>query len=233
MKRNYKVLLLVVLLAVALWSFIPRAPKSDPEKDKMLIELLTFVIERGHYNPAAIDDEFSKGVYKEYIAALDPSKRFFLQADIDEFAPYETQIDDQIRNKDLRFFTLTYERLMQRIDESKSFYSEILSKPFDYSVEETFNNDYEKLPYAKTSAELYDRWRKQIKLSTLSSLTDKLEMQEDLKKGIKPADKKSADQDGLDNKIKIAEETPAKTLPELRFLRHTCIRYAAARRVLY
>lgn len=213
MKRNYKVLLLVVLLAVALWSFIPRAPKSDPEKDKMLIELLTFVIERGHYNPAAIDDEFSKGVYKEYIAALDPSKRFFLQADIDEFAPYETQIDDQIRNKDLRFFTLTYERLMQRIDESKSFYSEILSKPFDYSVEETFNTDYEKLPYAKNSAELYDRWRKQIKLSTLSSLTDKLEMQEDLKKGIKPADKKSADQDELDNKIKIAEETPAKNEP--------------------
>ncbi|MFM2266071.1 MAG: hypothetical protein RLZ77_1491, partial [Bacteroidota bacterium] len=30
MKRNYKVLLLVVLMAVALWSFIPRAPKSDP-----------------------------------------------------------------------------------------------------------------------------------------------------------------------------------------------------------
>ena len=111
MKRNYKVLLLVVLMAVALWSFIPREPKSDPEKDKLLLELLTFVIERGHYNPAAIDDEFSKGVYKDYITALDPSKRFFLQADIDEFAAFETQLDDQIRDKDLSFFNLTYDRL--------------------------------------------------------------------------------------------------------------------------
>ena len=67
----------------------------------MLIELLTFVIEKGHYNPAAIDDTFSKGVYKDYLNALDPSKRFFMQSDIDEFAKYETQIDDQIINKDL------------------------------------------------------------------------------------------------------------------------------------
>jgi carboxyl-terminal processing protease len=57
---------------------------------------------------AAIDDTFSKGVYKDYLEALDPSKRFFLQSDIDEFSKYETQIDDQINNKELTFFDLTY-----------------------------------------------------------------------------------------------------------------------------
>ncbi len=210
MKRNYKVLLLVVLMAVALWSFIPREPKSDPEKDKLLLELLTFVIERGHYNPAAIDDEFSKGVYKDYITALDPSKRFFLQADIDEFAAFEMQLDDQIRDKDLSFFNLTYDRLLKRIDESKSFYTDILSQPFDYSIDESFNTDYEKLPYAKTTEELYDKWRKQIKLSTLSSLTDKLKMQEDLQKGIKPSTKKADELDESKAKIQLTESTPSK-----------------------
>ena len=210
MKRNYKVLLLVVLMAVALWSFIPREPKSDPEKDKLLLELLTFVIERGHYNPAAIDDEFSKGVYKDYITALDPSKRFFLQADIDEFAAFEMQLDDQIRDKDLSFFNLTYDRLLKRIDESKSFYTEILSQPFDYTLDESFNTDYEKLPYAKTTEELYDKWRKQIKLSTLSSLTDKLKMQEDLQKGIKPSTKKADELDESKAKIQLTESTPSK-----------------------
>jgi carboxyl-terminal processing protease len=73
---------------------------------------------------------------------------------------------------------------MQRIGESKDFYKEVLDKPFDYSVKEDFNTDYEKLPYAKTVAELKEKWRKQIKLSTLSSLTDKLKMQEDLKNGV-------------------------------------------------
>ena len=184
MKRNYKLLLVIVAICVGLWSFIPKANEGDPEKDKLLLELLTFVIERGHYEPAAIDDKFSKGVYKDYIEALDPSKRFFLQSDINEFQQYETQIDDQIKNKDLTFFDLTYNRLVKRISESKNFYKEILDKPFDYSVQEEFNTDYEKLPFAQTTEELREKWRKQIKLSTLSSLTDRLKIQEDKKNGV-------------------------------------------------
>src|SRR6476620_4614291 len=157
MKRNYKLLLVIVALCIGLFSFIPKK-EGDPEKDKLLIELLTFVIEKGHYDPDAIDDNFSKGIYKDYIQALDPSKRFFLQSDIDEFKKYETQIDDQIKNKELTFFELTYNRLMQRIKESKNYYKSVLDKPFDYSVEEEFDTDYDKLPYANSVAELKEKW---------------------------------------------------------------------------
>jgi len=108
MKRNYKILIAVVLVSATLFAFKMNSFKSeDPEKDKMLLELLTFVIEKGHYSPAQIDDSFSKGVYKDYIEALDPSKRFFLQSDIDEFSKYELLLDDQLLNKDLSFFNLT------------------------------------------------------------------------------------------------------------------------------
>jgi carboxyl-terminal processing protease len=184
MKRNYKILLVVLTLSVALlgFSLFPSKKESDPEKDKLLIELLTFVIEKGHYSPAAIDDNFSKGVYKDYLNALDPSKRFFLQSDIDEFAKYETQIDDQILNKDLSFFDLTYTRLMQRMDESKSYYKDVLAKPFDYKADETFNADYEKIPYCKSTKELKERWRLQVKLSALSTLVEKQKLEEDKKK---------------------------------------------------
>jgi carboxyl-terminal processing protease len=179
MKRNYKILLAIVLLSVTLFAFkIKSSSESNPEKDKLLLELLTFVIEKGHYNPAAVDDTFSKGVYKDFIQALDPSKRFFLQSDIDEFSKFETELDDQLVNKDLTFFSLTYDRLMKRMDESKAIYNKILGTPFDYTVDEIFNTDYDKAPYAKNETELFDRWRKQLKLSTLSSLTDRLKIQE-------------------------------------------------------
>jgi len=185
MKRNYKILLTVVLLSVTLFAFTITPSKSvDPEKDKMLLELLTFVIEKGHYSPAAIDDNFSKGIYKDYIEALDPSKRFFLQSDMDEFSKYETELDNQLLNKDLTFFNLTYDRLMKRMEEGKKLYKGILSSPFDYSIDETFNTDYEKAPYAKNAGELKERWRKQIKLSTLSSLTDRQKIQENKEKNI-------------------------------------------------
>ena len=179
MKRNYKALLVVIAISVAMWSFIPKEKASDPEKDKLLIELLTFVIEKGHYNPLAIDDTFSKGVYKDYLEALDPSKRFFLQSDIDEFSKFETQIDDQINNKELTFFDLTYTRLMKRMNDSKAFYEEALAAPIDYKKDESISTDYEKLPYAKNEKELKDRWRKQVKLSTLSSLVEKEKVQEE------------------------------------------------------
>lgn len=187
MKRNYKVLLVVFAISVGLWSFIPKADKTDPEKDKLLIELLTYVLEKGHYSPAMIDDDLSKGVYKDYIAALDPSKRYFLQSDIDEFSKYELKIDDQINNKDLAFFDLTYNRLMKRMDEARTFYKDILDAPFDYTVDESLNTDYEKLPYAKTTSELKEKWRQQVKLSTLATYVDKQKMEEDKKKS--PAEK--------------------------------------------
>ena len=38
MKRNYKALLVVIAISVAMWSFIPKEKASDPEKDKLLIE---------------------------------------------------------------------------------------------------------------------------------------------------------------------------------------------------
>ena len=117
MKKNYKILIAVVLISATLFAFKINSSKSaDPEKDKMLLEIMAFVLEKAHYKPVAIDDNFSKGVYKDYIEALDPSKRYFLQSDIDEFSKYETLLDDEFLNKNLTFFNLTYNRLMKRMD---------------------------------------------------------------------------------------------------------------------
>ena len=209
MKRNYKILLIVTCLSVTLFAFnINKNKDANPDKDKLLLELLAFVIEKGHYSPAAIDDKFSKGIYKDYIQALDPSKRFFLQSDIDEFSKYENELDDELLNKELTFFDLTYTRILKRMDESKSLYRAILSTPFDYSIDESFNTDYEKAPYAKNSNELKERWRKQIKLSTLSSLTDRLEIQEKKEKGIveKKSPNKSNSEDKLSTEIEKTEK---------------------------
>ena len=180
MKRNYKVVLLITALSAVLWSFMPNK-KEDPEKDRLLLELLTFVLEKGHYDPIAMDDTFSKNVFKEYLSALDPSKRYFVQSDIDEFKKYELEIDDMVKSKDLKFFELTYTRLIERIGESRKVYKDVLDKPFDFSKDETINTDYEKMPFSKNRSELKSRWEKQLKLSVLSSVTDKLKLEEDKK----------------------------------------------------
>jgi carboxyl-terminal processing protease len=174
--------------------------------------LLTSVIQNLHFEPANIDDNFSKGVYKSYLEGLDPSKRFFTQGDIDEFAKYELQVDDMINTRNLAFFDLTYNRLMKRIGEAEGFYKEILDKPFDFTKDEQFNVDYEKQPYAKTEADLKKRWEKQLKLSVLSTIADKQKLQEEAAK--KPNDSIKIEQKTFAELEKEAREATLKSLNE-------------------
>ncbi|HET8839292.1 MAG TPA: carboxy terminal-processing peptidase [Flavobacteriaceae bacterium] len=182
MKMNYKVLLLGLLLATASCSFTTKKYDPDPnsDKDKVLIELISFVLQRGHYSPETIDDTFSEEVYKSYIQSLDPLKRYFLASDLEEFSAYKHSIDDEIREGKVDFFNLTYNRLQQRMEESKEFYKEILSKPFDFSKEEKIVTDYKNIPYAKNRKELKEHWRKQLKFSVISAYYEKKEDQKTL-----------------------------------------------------
>ena len=67
---------------------------------------------------------------------------------------YKTQIDDAIRDKDLSFFDLTYNRLIERTEEANKIQEELLKKPFDFEKEEILNTEYEKQPFAKNKKEL-------------------------------------------------------------------------------
>ncbi|WP_223032822.1 carboxy terminal-processing peptidase [Hanstruepera marina] len=190
MKRNYNILVLVLLLAFASCSFTTKT-FSDPNKDKLLLQVITYVLERGHFDPQDMNDEFSMEVYSDYLDNLDPLKRYFYQSDIDEFEKYKTEIDDQIKAYDLSFFNLTHERLLQRIEEAKVIYKEVLSKPFDYTIDEEFSSDYDSSPYVKTKKEMKERWRKQLKFSNISNYDELVIEQENLEKNADSQDEDS------------------------------------------
>ena len=172
MKRNYKVFLLGLLLAVASCSFTTKEFDANSDKDEVLIELISYVLSKGHYDPKNINDEFSGNVYKSYLTGIDARKRYFLKEDIEEFEQYEDQIDDQINAHKIDFFNLTYNKLQQRLEETKDYYPEILAKPFNFGEEEEIDTDYDKIDYASSKAELKERWRKQLKFTTLSTYYD-------------------------------------------------------------
>jgi len=171
MKRNYKVLSLLLLLAFASCSFTSKK-FSNPDKDKLLIQIITFVLEQGHFNPIALDDAFSAELFSDYIEIVDPVKRYFYESDYKDFEKFKLTIDDQLKATDITFFNIVHERMLKRIDESKEIYKDVLSKPFDYSIEENFDTNYENSEFPKNKKEMKDRWRKQLKFSTLSNYDD-------------------------------------------------------------
>ena len=174
MKKNFKVLLVAVFVAIASCSFTTKK-FDNPEKDKLLIDLITYVLEKGHYSPKDMDDAFSRNIYKNFIDDVDPLKRYFLNSDIEEFKQYETAIDDQIKIKDVTFFKLVYTRLTERINQIEKIYPRILELPFNYSIDEELNVDYDKITYPNNIKALENRWRKQLKFTTISNYYDLIE----------------------------------------------------------
>lgn len=169
--------LFVVSIFVLLLTTGSSSISENPDKDKLLIEVITYVLQRGHYDPKDINDTFSENVLNNFIEGIDGQHRFFLQSDINNFRRYKNEIDDQIKEADVSFFNMAYERLVSRMDQVKAFYGELLDQPFDFSTQDSINLNFEEIPYARTLNGLKNRWRKRFKLSALEYFSDLLEQQ--------------------------------------------------------
>ncbi len=170
--------MLTVIVSAASCSFTTKV-ENDPDKDKLLIDLISYVLGKGHYDAKNINDNFSKEVFSDYVEALDPLKRYFYKSDIEEFRKFEKLIDDEIRNKEIHFFNLTYDRLQKRMAEARILHREILNTPFNFEKDENIDTNYDKLPYVENKSEMKERWRLQLKFNALSSYYDKVEEQID------------------------------------------------------
>ena len=177
MKKNIIVISLTFILGLASCSFTS-SNFDQTDKDKLLLQLISYVLDQGHFVKKEINDDFSSKVFNEYLNIIDPYKRYFYKSDIEEFKKYEDQLDDKFINAEIDFFDLTYNRGQKRFNESKLIYEEILDTPFDYQIDENFNADFESLDYVKNKSEMKDRWRKQLKFSSIEIYDDLLEEQE-------------------------------------------------------
>ena len=180
LKNNFILAVFTLLVATASCSFTnDTVDPGDKEKEQLLVNLISHVLKRNHFSPADLTDEFSKEVFDNYIKDMDPGKRYFLESDYKEFQAYEYLIDDQIRDSKVDLFNLTYERLLQRQEESQKIFTELIANPFDFSVDERINTDYDQIPYSKNKKELKDHWRKLLKLAALGTYYDKVEEQKE------------------------------------------------------
>ena len=177
-RKIYTSLLILFLFSNSFTSFATATKKTtDPEKDKVLIYVLKNILTRGHFVEKDLNDDFSEMVYKGFIDGLDPSKRYFTQEDLKEFSQYKYEIDNQLKDNDLTFYNLVYDRFLEKVKNAKSYYGALLKAPFNYKKDETINMDFEMIPFAMNNNELIDYWRKQMKLNVLSRIQEQQDLQ--------------------------------------------------------
>jgi len=163
----------------AIWAFT--LPKSDADKEEVLMQSILNSVNQLHYQPLEIDDDFSERAYKLYLESLDRTKLFFTADDVAQLEAYKHKIDDQASASEFEFFELSMDILSKRTKQIEGIYKDILDKPFDFTLNEVVEFDEEKIEFAKDEAQLKDYWRKSLKHRILRDVVNNLEKQEDAK----------------------------------------------------
>ena len=169
-----RISIIITFITIAIFGFKLNNEKlSDPEKEKVLLEIVKYVVERGHYSSIQIDDDLSLKIFDDFINKLDPQKRFFTLSDIKDLDRFKYKIDDQIKAYDLEFFEEIHDRYRSRIAEAKMFVEKAFENNFDFNDKEYIDLDIDSIPFSSDKNQLYERWRKQIKYSILDIISQK------------------------------------------------------------
>ena len=130
-----------------------------------------------HYVSTTLDDQLSAKIYDSYLENLDSSKSYFLAADIAEFNYLRLQLDDALKVGDVSPAYLIFNRYQQRVAERFEQALAILEQgvdQFDFTLDESLPLDRKDAPWAASSSELDELWRKRVKLAVLNlKLADK------------------------------------------------------------
>jgi carboxyl-terminal processing protease len=153
-------------------------PPYDGDKASMVAKVLMMGMQSYHYQPQKFNDDFSATVFEDFIGQIDYSKRFFTAKDVQQLQKYRQHIDDELREGSLGFCEESAQLFGARMDQARGYMEAILAQPFDFTKEEYYDDDVEKMAWAADEREIRERWRLSLKYATLARLHDLMKRQE-------------------------------------------------------
>lgn len=165
---------LIVFVLVGLYHLTFSTPADTVElKPKAVFgkeaRVISYILDNNHYRKIKLNDSLSAAILDRYITELDNSKSYFLASDIRSFDRYKFAIDDLTRNENVTPAFEIYKVFRLRYKERMDYVMNTLVKMnHDYTVDEYYETDRDKSPWANSTAELNELWRKIIKSQALS-----------------------------------------------------------------
>ena len=207
-KRNLPIVLLILAGGIFVAGRTLGRGGNPPTKYERILHNVGEYLEQIHYSPKPIDDKFSAEVFDKYVKEVDDYKDVFLQSDVDQLRrQYGTEIDDEILGGSIRFVPAVSEVYKKRLVETQAMYRDILSKPFDFSKDEDFNQNYDEIKFPRNDAERHEAWRKRLKYLTLERYSDLLDQQEagKNKPGFVVRSNEDIEKDARDRTLKVMD----------------------------
>jgi carboxyl-terminal processing protease len=120
------------------------------------------LLTRFQYEALPLDDAMSGKIFDAYFKALDGSRLFFTQADIDRFTPDRSKLDDAIWNGDMSIPFEIFNLYEKRAGERTAYALALLKKGFNFDTDDTYTFDRDKAPWAANAAALDKLWQGRV-----------------------------------------------------------------------
>jgi carboxyl-terminal processing protease len=134
-----------------------------------------------HYRKQPINKKLSEKIYDHYLSSLDPSRLYFIQADIAEFENYRFKLDSAIKTGQLspafKIFNRYQTRVIERLEKQTEFINKKLNS-LNFKINEFIETDRSETPWAQANDELDDIWRRRIKSAVLAMKLDGTPLEE-------------------------------------------------------
>jgi len=158
--------------------------QGPPPRDQVVLGSMLQGLSVAHYQPEKLDDQFSQRVFDLYLKRIDVNKQLLLAPEVAQLRPFQTKIDDELKGGTHEFLDATSQLLSKRTLEIQALYRQLLAKPFDFSVQESWETNPDKAAFPATAAAQREQWRKLLKYQTLAQLSEL--MDEEARKKDKP-----------------------------------------------
>jgi carboxyl-terminal processing protease len=170
-------------------------------REMVLGNILKGALENMHLSNKEINNDLSQDAFKLFLERLDYGKQFLTEADVSELEKYKKSFDEMMISGELAILEGSSQLLNKRIAEIEKHVEEILKKPMNYSIQETFQTDPKKRKFSKNQQELFSHWSKLIKFEVLGRMVDLKEEQD----GLVTDDKGKKKKPKSDKKLSEAE----------------------------
>ena len=133
------------------------------EKQSLVCREVVGLIENYNYKKIKLNDSISSLILDKYVKTLDPSRNYFTASDIKEFEQYRNSLDDDFRNGDLSAPFYIFNVYLKRYNEWIAYATTQINGKYDFTKNETYVYDREKMPWANSTGDLNGIWKQRVK----------------------------------------------------------------------
>lgn len=161
-----KSLLLIMAVSFAFFLTLPAQTFTKVAEDAYLV---TKMVDKFHFHPRMVNDQFSADVFNKLLQSLDGERIFFTTSDIASLTIYKYKLDDEIKNKHTEFLQLLFSIYQTRLQQARNLINDVCKSPFNFYYPKKFTVA-EDTSYPANEAAQRIKMHKIISLALLNSL---------------------------------------------------------------